>query len=500
MPTEPGVATIAAPPSCPGPDGHAWFDTRPRPVLLGFAALGLAFTLGILGVHKLELAVAGLVGVALVVAVLLRPAIGGLVLVGAVPVLSGLAPGVPVPHLRASELLVGLVGVTVIATARRADAVPWSGLDWLLLAYGAGWALFGILGVVSLHEHVSLEAWGTTIGQLQFFLLYRAVRLALRSPAERRLATKVLLAAAVPVSLLALLQELHVGLVTRLLNTITGGLAAEVAASIETGNSLRATGPFNNWAALAGYLVPILLVLGALAFGGQLGRRRRAAFVVGLCALLGLLVTIEISAMAMVLVGALVLARQYGMGRRVVRAAALIVVIGALAAAPFIAPRFAAEFSTSAGSSRPAGVPQTLAFRWDVWGGQYLPAIEQRPLTGYGAVLPPSITWVYPESQYVSYLIEGGLPMLALFAALAWAMVGQTRAAATSADPFDRALGRGTLVAVLAMLVMNLIWPFLSNGGMPQVLWCLLALATPRQEPGAHRELLDRPQPFGAFQ
>jgi len=479
------AATVPSAPFLAAPNSTAWFDTRPRPVLLGLGALGLAFALGVVGVHKLTWAVAGVVGVVLVVAVLLRPVIGGLVLVGAVPVLSGLAPGVPVPHLRASELLVGLVGVTVIASARRADAVAWSKVDWLLLAYGVGWALFGVIGVVSLHQHLSIDQWGTTIGQLQFFLLYRAVRIALRSAAERRLATKVLLAAAVPVSLLAFFQELHVGVVTRFLNTITGGLAAEMAASIETGNSLRATGPFNNWAALAGYLVPILFVLGALAFGGQLGRHRRTAVALGLCVLVGLLVTIEISAMAMVLLGAVVLARQYGVGRRVVRAAAAIVVVGALGAAPFIAPRFAAEFSPSAGSSRPAGVPQTLAFRWDVWGGQYLPAIEQRPLTGYGSLLPPSITWVYPESQYVSYLIEGGLPMLALFGALAWAILEESRAAAASADPFERALGRAAVMAVVAMLVMNFIWPFLSNGGMPQVLWCLLALAVPRRSPAA---------------
>jgi len=26
------------------------------------------------------------------------------------------------------------------------------------------------------------------------------------------------------------------------------------------------------------------------------------------------------------------------------------------------------------------------------------------------------------------------------------------------------------------MVIVNVIWPFLSNGGMPQLLWCLFAL------------------------
>ena len=101
-------------------------------------------------------------------------------------------------------------------------------------------------------------------------------------------------------------------------------------------------------------------------------------------------------------------------------------------------------------------------------------------MTGYGPHLPASITWGYPESQYVAYLVEGGLPVLALFGALAWSMLRRSREAARSPDPFDQALGRAVVIVVVAMLVMNLIWPYLSNAGLPQVLWCLLAIEAPR--------------------
>jgi O-antigen ligase len=161
------------------------------------------------------------------------------------------------------------------------------------------------------------------------------------------------------------------------------------------------------------------------------------------------------------------------------------VVVGALVAAPFIAPRLQAEFSSSAGSARHAGVPQTLAFRFDVWTEQYVPAIEARPLTGYGTKLPSSIAWPYPESQYIAFLIEGGVPLLVLFAALGRAMLRRSREATRSSDPFEQALGRAAVIVVGAMLVMNLIWPFLSNGGLPQVLWCLLAVAVPRERRAA---------------
>ena len=54
--------------------------------------------------------------------------------------------------------------------------------------------------------------------------------------------------------------------------------------------------------------------------------------------------------------------------------------------------------------------------------------------------------------------------------------LGEARRGSRSEDPVDRALGQGLRVAVLAMVIVNSIWPFLSNGGEPQVLWVLFAL------------------------
>ena len=476
---EPGEAALLSPAGRwrAGTPDNSWFAERPRPILLGLGAVVLAFALGFVVVGKPDMGLAALAGLALVVAVLLRPVIGGLVLVGAVPILSGMAPGVPVAHLRVSELLIGVVGATVLISARRSDAVPWSSLDWLLLAYGVGWALFGAIDAITLNQHLSIADWGTVFGQLQFFLIYRAVRTSLRTPAERRIAVAVLLAAMVPVALLAVLQQLHVGAVMSFLNKITGGLSGPTATA---GTATRATGPFNNWAVLAGYLLPLLLVLCALTLSGQITRHRRASWIIGLIALTGLLLTAELSAILLLCIGVVVLAAQYGHGRRALRFAGVAVVVGALVAAPFLASRLNTEFSSSAGSGRHAGVPQTLDFRWNVWTTQYIPAIEARPLGGYGAELPSSIQWPYPESQYVAYLMEGGFPLLALFGALGWVMVKRSREAARAKDPFDRAIGRAVAVTVVAMLVMNLIWPFLSNAGLPQVLWCLLAIAVPR--------------------
>jgi hypothetical protein len=455
----------------------SWFGSRPRPVLLAVVGTSAALVVGVVAARDVTMAVGLLVVVATVVAVLLRPVVGAVLLVAVVPVTSGLSTGFPFPHVRLSEVVIGVVGLTIIVSTRRSDAVPWLAIDWALLAYGAGWAALAVAAAKTSGEHLSLADWGTVFGQLQFVLLYRGIRLAVRTPSDRRVTVGALVLASVPVAALAVLQEARVPAVAGFVDSITGGLAAS-GASASAGSMIRATGPFDNWAALAGYLLPILLVLAAVALAGLSFRHRRWFVAAGVLTAVALVCTAEQSAIVCVVVGVLVLAARYGAGRyrRAVRLGSIGLLV---AAAAFLASRVAGELAGSPGSGRISWVPQTLSFRWSVWTGQYFPAIAGHLLTGYGVVTPSAIRWPYPESQYVAFLVEGGVVMLALFGVLAWAMLRTCGQARRSTDPLEQAMGRALTIATVALLAMNVLWPFLSNGGLPQVLWGLLALAAP---------------------
>ena len=461
-----------------GADG-SWLASRPRPVLLGGVAAAGALTLGWLAPTHPLYAVGLLVAAALVAAVLLRPLLGAFLLVGLVPVTSGLATGFPIAHLRVSEALIGVVGVTLVVFVRRRDTVPWQALDWILLAYGLCWMVCGIVADRSLHQDIGISDWGTVFGQLQFFLVYRGVRIAVRTDAERRAAIGVLLVSSVSVSLLAVLQEIRAPGIGSFIDRITGGITSGSVGAVTAGPVARATGPFDNWAALAGYLLPIVLVLAALAFAGIGTRARRWFVATWVLAVVALALTAEQSAIICLLVGVVVLVRRYARDQRVMRWVLVGIAVAALILSPILISRIVNELSGSAGTGRIAWVPQTLSFRWSIWTRQYLPAIGGRPLSGYGVVAPLSVHWPYPESEYVAFLMEGGLPMLAVFGALVWAMIDGVRKASRSADPFERALGRALTIIVISMLVMDAMWPFLSNGGMPQVLWALMALTVP---------------------
>lgn len=460
-----------------GPLGTGWLALRTRPVLLAVGCALVALGVGFLLPTKPKDALALLVGAAVVVAVLLRPLFGAVLLVAAVPATSGFAPGFPVSHVRLSEAVIGLVGVTLLVSVRRTETVPWETLDWALLGYGLTWAAFAVLAQRQLHQHLTLGQWGTALGQLQFFLIYRGVRVAVRSERERQGALAALMVASLPVAALAVLQEARVHAVQSFINTLTGGLTGGAAPT--AAGSVRVTGPFVNWAALAGYLLPIVLVVVALALSKHELRRARWFAAVGIAGALAMVLTLEQSAIVCALAGVFVLLRRYDRNGRMTRLFLVGLAVLVVAASPVLIGRLSHELAGTPGSGRVPWVPQTLSFRWSVWTRQYFPAIGARPLTGYGMVYPGSISWPFPESQYIAFLMEGGVVMMAAFAALAWAMLRRARSAVRFGDPLDRALGCALTIGVVAMIVMDITWPFLSNGGMPQVLWGLMALLMP---------------------
>jgi hypothetical protein len=470
-----------------GTDSASWFTARPRSLQIAAIGAVFALALGWLTIHNARYALAMAAGLAVIVVVVIRPNYGALGLVALVPALSGLVPGVPVPNVRISEVLIGAVGVTLLVVTRRTNAVPWDTIDWLLLAYGVLWTVDGVVGASQGHQSLSVSSWGTVAGQLQFFLLYRSVKVTLRTSLERHLALRVLYVASAVVAFLAVLQEIRVPGVGPFITTLSAP-----AASGGGGGVLRATGPFDNWAALAGYLLPLVLIALCLGLGDAVRSHRRIQVFIALLLTLTLFFTVELSVIVCLLIGVCVLGVRYGRGRMVLRWLGIGLLVVALGAGNLLVTRLQGQFAASGGTGRPALVPQTLGFRWTVWSDQYIPAIEKKPLAGYGVELPKSIEWAFPESQYIEFLIQGGVPLLAMFGLLAWAMLRMTRRASRSEDPVDRALGEGLFISVVIMLVVNLIWPFLSNGGLPQLLWCLFALLPPSEESQPTALLADR--------
>ena len=415
--------------------------------------LGASATLGVLPGVMMLVAVAG------VLLVLHRPDIGALVLVALVPATSGFARGLLVPGLRLSEILiVGLAGLILLSADGRKSR-PWGWFDWIALAYAITALGLGLSQLLVRGADLDWEVVGTLLGPFQYFLLYRAVLVALPEPAQRALALRCLLIASIPISLSAILQHFHVLGVRALIPDITGvnvdtdfGDAWGVSPE---GKGGRATGLFPHWQVLGAYQFWIILIGTAAALEPRPIMRRW--FLIGIVALAcaGIFTTITLSVIITALLGAAALALWYGRVAWILPTVLVGGVLVAVSFGPALEKRVNDQFS-DAGRSRPAWVPQTMDYRYRLWRDQYLPIVSDgKWWTGYGPDAAPNLVFNYTESMYITLLMRGGIPLLLLFIALMVALVGAALRVRGDPDAVTRAAARATLVGAALLVPMH---------------------------------------------
>ncbi len=410
--------------------------------------------------------------VALGLAVLRHPTLGGYLLVAAVPLFSGIKRGVPVPGLRLSEALVVFVAILVLIPAGRKELQRWETIDWAFLVYFVATLAFPFGNALSRGETLSVADVSPLLLGLQFFLLYRTVRVALPEERQRNFALKLLLLGSLLIAAIAFVQQLNIGPARDFVKSIT---AAEALDSYGYEFYARATGPFQHWHPLAGYLtVTILLCVALLLDDKQKVLSRNALAAVLFANVTALMLSVTFVSMFGVVVGSLLLGYWAG---KLTKALKWGFVVGAIALVLFgsyVTQRLDAQYAGPATGQSNALIPQTVQKRFDVWTQEYLPGMEGRWAAGYGAGFPPDVLWEHTESVYVTLLLRGGLPLTVSFIVL----MAVTYAAARSAtrDPARRGAARAVMALVTVLWVMNLLFPYFTSSGMPQPFWVLVAV------------------------
>jgi hypothetical protein len=470
--TTTGADTTTSAPPRPPPLHRAYRHPRVAIALFGIGGsllVGAGAGLGPAeGVAALAAAVFGML-------VVRRPAIGALTLVALTPVLSGFKRGMPVPGLKLSEILIVYVGGLILVSADRRHQDRWGPFDLLALVYAAATLTLAAADVLDRHLLIGNDTARAALSPIQYFVLYRAVLIGLPSREGRRRALQLILLASVPESLLAIMQQFHIAGVRGFVPHLTG-VNIDTTFGAEGGGT-RASGAFPHWQVLAGYEFAVLVIgTSVLVEREQRVLPRWALGGVLLLASAALFTSVTLTPMIGVLVAALALAAW---SRRITAVAGGLLAVAVVAATlfgPTLSHRVRDQFSDP-GNARPAWVPQTVYYRYQVWTGQYFPALSGKWLTGYGPDLPPSVRFPFTESLYITLLLRGGLPLLGAYLLLTAALLGAAIRARNDPEPERRVSARALAIMTVLLLPMHLIEPYFILTGGSHLIWISAGLA-----------------------
>ena len=393
-----------------------------------------------------------------------RPVVAAAVVASVVPALSGLQRGGVVPGFKVSELLLVACAVAVFF-ARPRGWRPLSGVDAAMMIFAVTGAALAVLhGVTKSLEFDEL----LRSGMLPAFLLLTWWT-ASRGVASRHdvalVLRWVLLVSLVP-ALLGVGQYFDVLGIRELIVTVVGdGLMPLPGAEAS-----RITGPFPIAHSFGGYLIVPAVLAAVLVLRGDTRVLSRPWLLLVLAVdmvavVLAVTVTLVIWVPVAILVAATLVRRL-----RWALALLAVVTLGALVLFPdALGDRLEAQ-TTAASGTEDGLVPQTLQYRILVWQRDYLPLLGRAWPVGLGIDTPANVQFEATENQYLTFLLRGGIGLLAAAVLALTAVAVRAWRQARVGDGPERA-GAATVAAILVFLpAAAMVWPYVTNAGLPQSL------------------------------
>jgi O-antigen ligase len=203
-----------------------------------------------------------------------------------------------------------------------------------------------------------------------------------------------------------------------------------------------------------------------------------------------LVLTVTITAMLGAMVAIFIIALWHPRWPRYLVLAAIGVLVLTIAFAPVLAARVEDQSRVSVGTlsgQRSPLIPESLAFRYEVWTQQSLPALSGRIWSGSGATLPSDVQWRSTESMYITLLFRGGIVLLIIWVALWWAFIRTAWNRRASCDPTQQIACKALIALLSVLLFMQLLQPYFTYGGIGHIIWTLGALVVVPGAPAVAR-------------
>ena len=452
---------------------RTWSTTSAKNVIFGVAA---GLLIGLLSLYSPWLGLIAVVGVVFALASLSRPMVLAYTMIAATALTSGMPRGRLVPLLRPNEaamVLVTALAVPAILFSRKRAKPALRAMDGAMLLYVvttvlAPAAVYIIRGIELTQGDIM-----ALVAPAQYLLLYVVFQYLPDTDEDRRRLTLMIMISAAIVALIGLLQAARIGFVVDFLNAWYP--SSHLRQALEYN---RVTSIVSGWNVFGILMMMNLLIVRATFITGV--RLSPAEKVIvwasaGLSAA-ALLASGSFAGIIGLGIGLLIVGRFDQQNFQRLLLLGVLLALAAVALWPIIAERLAFQYRE--GNSI---VPQTLLYRFELWGTTFIPAIREYGLWGLVPDFSEAFDWGYAESQYFYLLLRSGL--ISLLGHLIWTfiVVLWLYERVIAYRGFARTISLSALAILIVLTVAGLTNSVFSFSGAIDYLWILLGLVASRE-------------------
>jgi len=396
------------------------------------------------------------------------------------PFTGGLARGAVVPILRLGQAVVVFAFILFLLVRPSPQGKSrLTAIDLAFVLYFLTEAVFPMLALYYRGEQFNLNSVDssglsplqTLLGPLQYYLLYRIVVATVSTERQIKVVLELSFIASIMVSVIGILERI-VAPVRTFIQTYYPPNVQSATVSLD---ELRITSTLGHFSGLAAYLVfTIILVLACYTVGERMKISSLLLAITAVFASIALILTGTFSGWIGLAVG---VATVFLLTGRLPKLFILLpcgIALAALIFQSFLSARLDEQLGVGAAQGL---LPQSLAFRINLWESLFLPAIGQHLLFGAGPSPAVLNSWPAEESQYLLLLLRGGLPyffsyllLIGLPITMCW------RHMKSNSRDAKHSVALALLVILITMSVMNVSAEYFTYVGGTQVLWMLLAI------------------------
>ncbi|MBV9451227.1 MAG: hypothetical protein JO345_35610 [Streptosporangiaceae bacterium] len=452
----------------------------------GALLLGCA-SIGAIAAYRTKYALAALVLIAIIAMVMVRPALVAYLLIFLTPLIVGINAGALIPLLRPNEALIALFGVAIavrwLVQARTGDR-RWPAFDRVdatLIALAVTSSILPLMMMVARQRAITKDDLLYCIVIWKLFAEYVIVRSVITTSQQAMRCLWLSMWSAAIVSAIGILQSLKLHIITHLLTAYYAPL--DVTSDLTQGRGSSLLG-------LSAAVADLAILNLAIAIAMIVRGHRRRLLLAGLCVTyaLGVVAAAEFSTVIGLLVAVAAIMALTRSGRLVLYAIPVALLGGAL-----LWPVIQTRISGFQGGSQ---LPYSWVVRLQNLRGYFWPTLfsDNNWILGVrpdARVFAPNqeYGYVWIESGYTWLLWGGGIPLLASYAAFAWAVLRKGLAYARRADSAG-IVGFALVAAMSSQAVMMVLDPHLTYRGSGDAIFLILALLRrlPSRRAGGDRD------------